>query len=76
MPYKNVPALVGYYLGVFSLILLVGLLLFVPAIVLGIMEVVRAARHPGSRGLAHAITAIILGVVSPLELVALAYWIS
>src|SRR5262245_38413569 len=37
IPYKNVPALTSYYLGVFSIIPLVGLLLGIAAVVLGIM---------------------------------------
>ena len=66
IPYKNVPALVGYYLGVFSLIPCLGLLLAVPALVLGIIGLVKAAKMPTARGKVHAWVAIILGAVSLL----------
>ena len=64
VPYRNGPALIGYYLGVFSLIPCIGPLLGIAAIVLGIVGLTRAARAPQIKGKAHAWVAISLGVVS------------
>ncbi len=74
IPYRNPPALIGYYLGVFSLIPFVGVLLGVPAIILGIVGLVKRRRDPKSRGAAHAVVAItlgVLGIVITIGLVAL-----
>ena len=74
IPYRNPPALVGYYLGVFSLIPFLGVLLAVPAIILGIVGLVKRRRDPKSRGAAHAVVAItlgVLGIVITMGLVAL-----
>lgn len=60
IPYKNSPALVGYYLGVFSLVPCFGLALVPFAIGCGIFGLRRAAKHPEARGKAHAWTAILL----------------
>ncbi len=66
IPYRNPAALVGYYFGVFSLIPILGTLLAVPAIILGIVGLVKRHHEPRRRGLAHAWLAIILGVCGPL----------
>jgi hypothetical protein len=70
IPYKNVPALISYYVGVFGLILCIlgGLSLFsgVTAIVLGIMGMMRASKNPQAHGRGHAITGMILGGVQVL----------
>src|SRR5947209_405745 len=70
IPYKNVPALVAYYIGVLGLVacLLGGLSIFTgpAAIVLGIMGMMRASKNPEAHGRGHAITGIILGVVQLL----------
>ncbi len=66
IPYRNPAALVGYYLGVFSLIPILGALLALPAIILGIVGLVKRHHEPRRRGLAHAWLAIILGVCGPL----------
>ncbi len=63
IPYRNPPALIGYYLGVFSLLPFVGVLLAVPAIILGIGGLVKRRRDPRVRGAAHAVVAIALGVL-------------
>jgi hypothetical protein len=54
IPYKNPPALTAYYLGVFSLIPCFGLLLAIPAFILGIIGLRKARENPGSKGKAHA----------------------
>jgi len=66
IPYKNPPALIGYYLGVFSLIPCVGLLLGLAAVILGIIGLKKSAAAPGSKGTAHAWTAIVLGSIGIL----------
>jgi hypothetical protein len=62
IPYKNPPALIGYYLGVFSLIPCVGFLLGIPALILGIIGLKKA--NAASKGKAHAWTGIILGSIA------------
>jgi hypothetical protein len=64
IPYKNMPALIGYYLAVFSIIL--GPLLGIPALVLGIIGLVKRSKDPRVRGLAHAWVAILLGSVTSI----------
>lgn len=69
IPYKNVPALVGYYVGIFSfvglfLLILPGVLMGIAAIVLGIAGLVKRSRQPHVRGMAHAIVAIVTGFIS------------
>lgn len=66
VPYKNPPALIGYYLGVFSLIPCIGFLLGIPALILGIIGLKKAKEMPGSKGKAHAWTAIVLGSIAIL----------
>ena len=64
IPYKNPKALAAYYCGFFSLIPGLGLILGVVAFVLGIQGVRYATVHPEAKGMAHAITGILLGVVA------------
>ena len=68
IPYKNVPALVGYYLGIGSLIPLpiTAIPLGVTAIILGIKGLMKRAKEPHVRGKAHAIIAIVLGSIGLL----------
>jgi hypothetical protein len=62
IPYRNVPALVSYYLGVFSLIPCIGGLLLGPAaVILGFLGLRRKKSNPQAKGTAHAITGIVLG---------------
>ena len=61
IPYKNVPALVGYYLAVFALIPCLGAALGLAAVVLGIIGIVRAHAHPEARGKVHAWFAVVFG---------------
>ena len=75
IPYRNKPALIGYYFGVASLIPGLGLGTGIVAIILGIMGIVHRSRHPESHGLAHAIVAIALGLAGPLLWVLLFVWI-
>jgi hypothetical protein len=66
IPYRNPLALVGYYLGVFSLIPILGLLLGPAAVVLGILGIRHRAKYPQSHGMGHAITALVLGTLTSL----------
>ena len=61
IPYKNVPALVSYYLGVFSLIPCFGIPLGLAAVILGIIGLVKYKKHPQIRGVVHALVGLILG---------------
>ena len=61
IPYRNVPALMGYYLGIFSIIPILGAVMGIAAVVLGIMGLRRVQQHPEAKGTAHAIVAIICG---------------
>ena len=65
------PALVAYYLGVFSVIPCVGLPLGIAAVALGIMGLRRAAKHPESKGKVHAWVGIIVGGIFGLIYLAL-----
>jgi hypothetical protein len=66
IPYRNSHALFGYYTGVASLIPALGLIAGPAAIVLGILGLRHAKRHPEAKGKAHAWVAISLGTLSTL----------
>ena len=61
IPYRNGRALTAYYLGVFSLIPLLGLVLGPMALFLGLSGRKYARSHPENGGTAHAWAGIILG---------------
>lgn len=61
IPYKNPHALIAYYLGLFSLFPCLGLLLAIPAFILGIMGLQRVKANPVIRGTVHAWIGIIMG---------------
>ncbi len=61
IPYKNKSALIGYYLGVFSLIPFVGIVLGALAFIFGLKGRRLAIEHPEVRGSVHAWIGIILG---------------
>ncbi len=98
IPYRNVMALIGYYLGMGSLIAILGgiaLIFYNPvnapfvgmivlvviyglgglsalmAIIFGIIGMVYANKNPKARGLGHAITGIVLGILEVLGLLAI-----
>jgi hypothetical protein len=66
IPTGNPMALVGYYLGVGSLIPCLGAVLSLPAIICGIIGAVKANANPQVGGMGHAITAIVLGLFGQL----------
>ena len=61
IPYKNMPALLAYYLGLFSLIPCFGLFLAVPAFILGIVGLYKRSQNPAIKGSVHAWIGIVLG---------------
>lgn len=66
IPYKNAPALIAYYLAVFSLIPCFGLPLGIAAVVLGIMGLKKRKENPAVSGTAHAWIGIVLGGIMTL----------
>ncbi|HSI11733.1 MAG TPA: GYF domain-containing protein [Chthoniobacter sp.] len=64
IPYKNLPALIGYYLGIFGLIPFIGLLLAIPAFILGIVGLRKRKKNPIIKGSVHAWIGIVLGFIS------------
>ncbi len=64
IPYKNAAALTAYYLGVFSLIPCVGLILGIAALGLGVMGLKVAKRNPQAHGTVHAWVGIVLGRIT------------
>jgi len=66
IPYTNPKALIAYYCGVFSLIPALALLLGPAALILGILGIRYVSKHPTAKGTGHAITGIILGVLTSL----------
>ncbi len=61
IPYKNSSALLAYYLGVFSLIPCLGIVLGIAAFVLGLNGLKFAKAHPEAKGKTHAWVGIIVG---------------
>lgn len=61
IPYKNVPALLAYYLGLFSMFPCIGLFLAIPAFILGIIGLRRRAANPAIKGSVHAWIGIVMG---------------
>ncbi len=61
IPYKNVPALISYYLGILALLPLIGLLPGIAALILGILGLKKRAANPSARGSVHAWIGIVLG---------------
>ncbi|MGC1276374.1 MAG: GYF domain-containing protein [Planctomycetaceae bacterium] len=66
IPYKNAPALIAYYLAVFSLIPCLGLPLGIAAVVLGVMGLKKRKENPAISGTAHAWIGIVLGGIMTL----------
>lgn len=61
---KNLPAVIGYYFGIFSLVIPI---LCLPAIGFGIAGLRRAAVCPEEKGKIHACVGIAGGVIGALE---------
>jgi len=63
IPYKNPKALTSYYLGVFSLIPFIGILLGLTAVILGFLGLKDKRKNPMIKGTVHAIVGIVLGIL-------------
>lgn len=63
IPYKNAPALISYYLGIFAILPFVGILLGIPAFFLGLRGLKQAKEHPESKGVIHAWIGIVTGFI-------------
>ena len=63
IPYKNVPALVGYYLAVFSIIPFIGIVLGIAGFICGLVGLRQVHLRPEVKGTAHALVGIIAGGV-------------
>ena len=61
IPTKNMPALLGYYFGVFSIIPGLGIPLGIAAFVCGVLGLRAVGKARVGRG--HAVTALVLGTV-------------
>ncbi|MEO8496449.1 MAG: DUF4190 domain-containing protein [Planctomycetota bacterium] len=66
IPYKNMPALLAYYLGLFSLFPCLGFFLAVPAFILGIMGLRKRKQNPAVKGAIHAWIGIVMGGIFTL----------
>lgn len=66
IPYRNGAALAAYYTGVFSLIPVLALPLGPAAIVLGVLGLKYARKHPLARGRVHAWVGLVLGALTLL----------
>ena len=67
IPYKNLPALIGYYCGVFGIVLPC---LAPVALVLGVIGLLKASRNDQSKGSVHAWVAIVLGLLATVGWIA------
>jgi hypothetical protein len=61
IPYKNPAALIAYYLGLFSLFPFLGLLLAIPALILGIIGLRKRKQNSAIKGSVHAWIGIVMG---------------
>ncbi|PQV63197.1 hypothetical protein B1R32_11422 [Abditibacterium utsteinense] len=61
IPYKNPQALLAYYIGLFSLLPVLGLAMAPAAVVLGIKGLKYARQHPLVKGQAHAWIGVVCG---------------
>ena len=76
IPYKNAPALTAYYLGLFSIIPLLGIPLGIVAVILGILGLRKLKTEPNAKGKVHAYVGIGcggLGALAWLSLFLLAF---
>lgn len=64
IPYKNVKALTAYYLGIFSIIPLLGVLLAIPAIIFGFLGLGQVKSQPHTKGKVHSWVGLIAAFVS------------
>lgn len=63
VPYRNPMALAAYYMGVFSVIPVIGVILAIPAVIFGVKGLKFAKLNPQAQGKAHAWIGVIGGGV-------------
>ncbi|TVQ53303.1 MAG: DUF4190 domain-containing protein [Phycisphaerales bacterium] len=63
IPYRNVPALTGYYLSIAALLPIIGLPIGLVAVILGVVGLSRVRANPACKGTVHAWIAIALGTI-------------
>ncbi len=61
IPYRNLPALIGYYVSIAALLPLIGLPIGLVAVILGVVGLGRVRANPACKGTVHAWIAIGLG---------------
>ena len=66
IPYRNAPALVAYYTGLFSICPFLGAPLVIVAYIAGYMGLKKAKEHPEAKGKVHAWVGIACAVVGTL----------
>jgi Domain of unknown function (DUF4190) len=66
IPYRNSPALISYYTGLFSICPIIGLPLAIAALVLGVVGLRKRRRQSEVKGAAHAWIGIIVGTLGLL----------
>jgi zinc-ribbon domain len=75
IPYRNPKALAAYYLGIFSLIPVIGIVPAPIALVLGILGVRAARADSQAKGTLHAILGIVFGALALMCYVPLTAWL-
>ena len=66
IPYKNPHALIAYYLGIVSLLPIIGVPFGIASIILGIIGLRKRSQNPVIKGSVHALIGIVLGCCSLL----------
>ena len=64
IPYKNPHALIAYYLGIISLLPIIGVPFGLASVILGIMGLSRRKKNPVIKGSVHAWIGIVFGSLS------------
>ena len=64
IPYKNPHALIAYYLGIISLLPVIGVPFGLASLILGIMGLSRRKKNPVIKGSVHAWIGIVCGALS------------
>jgi len=64
IPYKNPHALIAYYLGIISLLPVIGVPFGLASVILGIMGLSRRKKNPVIKGSVHAWIGIVCGFLS------------
>ena len=75
VPYKNKNALIGYYLGVASIVPFLGAIFFIPAYAFSIIGLIAVNKNPLIRGKVHAIVGITLASLQLVGLIGFAVFV-